>query len=108
MGGVIPVPALDWPHPVNPNGVSAIYGMTGIRKATNEIGDSVTLILTLANSRQAVLLSDRRLSWRGRPTTEQSNKATVLVCADGRFALGLSGIAEVGKFRTDDWIVDRL
>ena len=68
----------------------------------------MTLVLALANSRYAVQLSDRRLSWGGTPVTEQANKATIVVCANARLALGMAGIAHVGAFNTDDWIINTL
>jgi hypothetical protein len=68
----------------------------------------MTLILAMANQRHAVLLSDRRLSRNGHPTTEQSNKASVLICVNARMAFGFTGIAETQTFRTDSWIVDTL
>ncbi len=78
----------------------------------------MTLILGMANGRHAVLLSDRRIvalhpsqglvSPKGQPITEQSNKATSVTCANARVAMGFSGIAEAGSFRTDPWIIDTL
>lgn len=68
----------------------------------------MTLILGLANARHVVQLSDRRLSWNGRPVTEQSNKATVLVCENARLVFGFSGIAQIETYLVDHRLADIL
>jgi hypothetical protein len=52
--------------------------------------------------------SDRRLSNSGAVVTDQSNKATVLSLANGRFAVGFTGLARVGSFEFQSWLVDML
>ncbi len=69
----------------------------------------MTLILALANSQQAMQLSDRRLTCTdGTVFDDSSNKATVLVCANGRFAVGYTGLADYCSFRTQAWLLDSL
>lgn len=55
-----------------------------------------------------IQLSDRRLSTGGLPVDEKSNKATVFICANGRFAVGYTGISRVGAFSTQPWLVEAL
>jgi len=68
----------------------------------------VTLILTLGNSRQVIQLSDRRLSSAGSSVAEHFNKATVFVCVNGRLAVGFTGLATVGGFSMQRWLVEAL
>ncbi len=68
----------------------------------------MTLILALTNSRQAIQLSDQRLSWEGKVTNNHANKATVLECVNGRFAVGYTGLAYCKSFNMQRWITDSL
>lgn len=56
----------------------------------------MTLIVGLANRQHAILVSDRRLTRNGVPYDEESNKAAVFHCGDGRFAVAFTGLAEWG------------
>jgi hypothetical protein len=70
----------------------------------------VTLVLTAANDRFVVQVSDRRLSY---PTTgetydDEANKAVVLVCQTAKLAISYTGLGCIGTQRTDEWLVDVL
>jgi hypothetical protein len=68
----------------------------------------MTLILAIGNADQVIQVSDRRLSTRHKVVTDDSNKATVLVCRNDRFAVGYTGIATspYKGFRTQTWLID--
>jgi hypothetical protein len=66
----------------------------------------MTLVLSIGNADQVIQISDRRLSTSQKVITDDSNKATVLVCRNGRFAVGYTGIATYGAFRTQAWLID--
>jgi len=66
------------------------------------------MILSLGNPDQFIQLSDRRLSSRGQPEDDESNKAGSLVCADARLIFGFTGLAGVGTFKTHQWILKTL
>jgi hypothetical protein len=72
----------------------------------------MTLILTLANNEQTVVLADRRLTTDERPartTNEEYNKLTSLVSDNGRAAVAFTGLATTPDgFSTADWILDAL
>jgi hypothetical protein len=53
----------------------------------------MTLIVALMAPAQAILVSDRRLTKNGQLVDDEKNKATVLVCADGRVAVAFTGLA---------------
>lgn len=68
----------------------------------------MTLIITVANDENIIQVSDRRLSYsKGKPNDE-SNKAIVMYCNDARMVIGYTGLAEAGKFKTRDWLLDAL
>lgn len=56
----------------------------------------MTLIVGLANRAHAILVSDRRLTRNGVAYDDESNKAAVFECRDGRFAVAFTGLAEFG------------
>lgn len=60
------------------------------------------------NRRFCAQVSDRRISTAGVPIDEESNKAVVLMCRDGRFLFGYSGLATYEGFQTHKWLVDAL
>lgn len=68
----------------------------------------MTLILSIGNTDQVIQISDRRLSMSQKVITDDSNKATVLVCRNGRFAVGYTGIAlsRHKTFRTQEWLIN--
>ncbi|SRR6266498_2471640 len=72
----------------------------------------MTLILTLANNQQTVVLADRRLTTDERPartTNEEYNKLTSLVSDTGRAAVAFTGLATTPDgFSTADWLLDAL
>lgn len=68
----------------------------------------MTIILAIGNRNQVIQVSDRRLSWNGSTITDDSNKATCLICIDGRFAIGYSGLAYYESFNTQNWILETL
>ena len=68
----------------------------------------MTLILALANSENAVLISDRRLASDRKTTDNESNKASVFMCADARLAVSFTGLAEAGTFKTRKWLAEAL
>jgi hypothetical protein len=39
---------------------------------------------------------------------DESNKAAMVVCDDGRFGVAFTGLARAGAFTTEDWLVDAL
>lgn len=68
----------------------------------------MTLILTLGNREQVIQISDRRLSWNGKPFDDESNKAGILLCKDSRQIFGFTGLAKWGEFDTWFWILNTL
>jgi hypothetical protein len=68
----------------------------------------MTLILAFGNREQIIQLSDRRITVSGWPSSEESNKAGLLVCANARLMFGFTGLAHVGSFNTHQWLLDVL
>jgi hypothetical protein len=68
----------------------------------------LTLVLALGNANQVIQLSDRRVSAGGRPVDDESPKAGILHCRNGRFAFGFAGLSQAGSFRTQHWLTDAL
>jgi hypothetical protein len=68
----------------------------------------MTLLLSLANDSYSIVLGDRRLSRNGVVCEDESNKVCVLFCNDARVAIAYTGVAQYGKFRTQDWLRDTL
>jgi len=82
----------------------------------------VTLVMTLANNDQAIILADRRTSQRrtitspdGRitvarhPVNEEYNKLAAFVCKNARVGVGFTGVATTPTgFNTSQWILDAL
>jgi hypothetical protein len=68
----------------------------------------MTLILALGNSEQMIQIADRRLSTNGHIVDEESSKAVVLTCANGRMVFGFTGLATCGDFITRDWLIQAL
>jgi len=66
----------------------------------------MTLILSLMNRRQAVVVSDRRLTIDGKVTEDESNKAAIFTCADARLAIAFTGLAKAGTFVANRWLLD--
>ena len=82
----------------------------------------MTAIVGAITSTGAILVADRRLTRNGIPYEDESNKAVVLVCEDGRAAVSFTGLAELtpggaqvppgppppGYFATRWWLLDAL
>lgn len=68
----------------------------------------MTLILSMLNRRQSVVVSDRRLSYGGVLREDESNKAVTFGCDDARLAFAFTGLATAGTFRTNRWLLDAL
>ncbi len=77
----------------------------------------MTLVVTAATANFVAQVSDKRLTLPdGSPFDDEANKAVVLSCEDGDLAIAYTGLAYVGelqadglgKFRTDDWLVEVL
>jgi hypothetical protein len=70
----------------------------------------MTLVLTLSNIDQCVLVADRQLTdGHGQPFVLPETKATILTLTDARFLLGFAGLARVGRsFRMSEWILQAL
>lgn len=66
----------------------------------------MTIIVTLGNSRQVIQISDRRLSASTGVLTDSSNKCLSFICLDARVAVGFTGLAQIGAFRMQHWLVD--
>jgi hypothetical protein len=80
----------------------------------------VTLIIVAANRQQAVIVADRAIS-QGGGALGDSNKATILHCANARLGVAFTGLAGLnltattlrgpappGAFRTGEFILDAL
>jgi hypothetical protein len=69
----------------------------------------MTLILSLTNTQNSILVSDRRLTYAdGSIKTDEQTKLATWICADGRFGVAFSGLAEYGGLRTESWLLDQL
>ena len=68
----------------------------------------MTIIISAGNNEHVIQFSDRRLSSSGVVLEDSSNKATAFTCADGRFAVGYTGLASIGNFTLQAWLVDAL
>lgn len=73
----------------------------------------MTLILSMVNPDQAIVVSDRRLT-RGNQIVEiggeerGTNKGFLLTCDDARMIVTFTGLAEAGPFVTRKWLLDAL
>src|SRR5881397_3094979 len=82
----------------------------------------MTLIIGATTPTETIVVSDRRLTRNGQLYEDESNKATVFVCTDGRAVIAFTGLAELtptgrplppipppqGSFATRWWILDAL
>ena len=68
----------------------------------------MTLILATLSRQYAIQVSDRRTTSTRGIESEQVTKALSLTCEDGRFAIGYTGLAEAGTFKTRSWITELL
>src|SRR5438034_5833169 len=66
----------------------------------------MTLIISAITYKHVIQASDRRLTYPdGRLADDGANKAVCVYCADARFSIAYTGIAHVGRMRTDEWLV---
>lgn len=68
----------------------------------------MTLNITAANPWFVAQVSDRRLTWAGRPYDDEANKVVVLGCRDALLLVTYTGLGYVDELRTDDWIAEVL
>ena len=68
----------------------------------------MTLIITFCNCDYITQLSDRRLTSNGKLIEDESNKATVLFCSNGRLAFGFTGLAKSYEFETMPWLLSAI
>lgn len=68
----------------------------------------MTFILTVGNREQFIQVSDRRLSWDGKPLPDESNKAGILLCRDARHIFAFTGLAKFESFDTRRWLLNAL
>lgn len=68
----------------------------------------MTVLLSLVNHDQAILVSDRRLTINGRLDEDESNKAGVLLCRDAELAFAYTGLAKADGFETKHWLAEAL
>src|SRR4029077_1243679 len=60
----------------------------------------MTLILSLINPAQSILVADRRYTVNGRLADDERTKASVVFCTDARVAVAFTGVAKAGTFET--------
>jgi len=68
----------------------------------------MTLVLSALSPAYVVQASDRRMTVDSLPKGDEFNKALVLQCDDGIFAVSFTGLGEVGGRRVDMWLAERL
>jgi hypothetical protein len=66
----------------------------------------VTLILTAVTADCVIMASDRRLSSRGKTTTDDAGKAGFVKADDGVALWAYTGLAQLGSFNASGWIGD--
>jgi hypothetical protein len=68
----------------------------------------MTLILTVLTGRYAIQASDRRTTYEatGEVASDSRNKVFAMVCADMRFTLSYTGVANINESRMDQWLTD--
>jgi hypothetical protein len=68
----------------------------------------MTLVLSLLNESVAIHLSDRRLTGRRGPVTDEANKTIFLNAFDSRLVMGFSGLARAGNIDIEERILNLL
>lgn len=68
----------------------------------------MTLILVVASPLATVLVSDRRLTSDGLLIDDESNKAFIITPRGARLVAAFTGLARVGSFETQTWLMDAL
>jgi SEC-C motif len=68
----------------------------------------MTLIIAGANTRHAILVSDRRLSYDGQIVDDEQSKLGVMVTDDACLAFGHTGLARSHGFDAHPWLLETL
>jgi hypothetical protein len=68
----------------------------------------MTLILTMIFKNKVIQVADTRLTLGGREVEARAVKSIGVLCADARFFIGYTGIAEIEDQRTDYWIANQV
>lgn len=66
----------------------------------------MTLVVVASNDQQVIQVSDRQLTGESGPDVLPRNKAVIVHLSDGRLAMGFTGLARAGRFRTDEWMLE--
>jgi SEC-C motif len=64
----------------------------------------MTLILAAGNLNHLTLVADRRFTYWDGSLHDEKNKITIFNCLDAKMVFAFTGLAEVRRFRTADWI----
>lgn len=68
----------------------------------------MTVILALGNQDQIILVCDRRLTINGKLLDDEATKGGIFICSNGRFAYGFTGLARIGDFDTQNWLINSI
>lgn len=68
----------------------------------------MTLIVTMIFKNKIVQVADTRLTLGGKEVEARAVKSIGVLCADARFCIGYTGIAEIEGQRTDYWIANQV
>jgi hypothetical protein len=68
----------------------------------------MTLNITLATPSFVAQASDRRMTRRGQPSSDEANKAVVIKAVDGDITVTFAGLGVLDRMPVDDWLLERL
>lgn len=68
----------------------------------------MTLLVTILKNNETIQLADRKISGVSGTKFEDINKITYVVANDGQALLAYTGLAEVGNFKTSEWLLEAL
>ncbi|MCL9684393.1 YecA family protein [Legionella maioricensis] len=80
----------------------------------------MTLILTAGTNNYVIQISDRKITAKGKFISDKTNKSLILLCDDGRFIVGFTGLAQFPSskeinpitkkagFYMQDWLINTL
>lgn len=68
----------------------------------------MTLIVAAGCRDYALLLADRRVTREGQLVDDERNKLVVPRTPGARIVVAYTGVAQLGAFRTDEWLPERL
>ncbi len=69
----------------------------------------MTLIINVTTAKKVIQAADRRLTFPdGSLSCDKANKTVCVGCKDAHFAIAYTGLAFIGKERTDLWLVNYL